>query len=348
MFNVRLTFLVIVLIGSSGFQLVPADYVTTALIKSVLSGDDMANIVFSPYLVRESLMQLYLGADGTTAKQIEDALQLSTDMSKKKIINDVIKSVPVFKNPNFGQLKKASRLYVANKNHVTQLYEEKYAEYFNASVGEVDFGDPESKKYEIKDWLRKMTSVQMLKGINELTKETQAMQIGAMYFRAKFKKPFHVNDTRAATFYRPTKTGGYKAKKVYFMTRKGKYQYAFIEQLNAYTIEIPYEHPALTLIILLPKAMDGVKQMIAKLDKFNLNDLEPHEMISNFRILLPKFKLGKTVSVKQALQSLGIKDLFENANLEGMTNKSDFKIDDILQKTYIEVDEGSSRAEIDS
>ncbi|XP_034105495.1 serine protease inhibitor 42Dd [Drosophila albomicans] len=347
MFGKQLAVLAIVLIGSSVFQLIAADIVTTSLIKSVLSGSDTENVIFSPYLVKESLMQLYLGAEGNTSDEIEETLQLSKDLSKDNIINIIIHNIVKFKRERYGTFEKASRTYVAKNTLVDLRYSQKYEELFNTSVAEVNFGSSINKKFKISDWIMDKTSVKLTKAINELTNETQIIQIGAMSFHGKWKEPFQVSDTKLASFYIPQKTGDFYTTKISTMSRLGQCQYNFIEKLKAYSIEIPYAHPQLSMIILQPKAMDGVHQMIQNLNDLTLNDLVPKDVVSNFRILLPKFKIGITLKLKEALKNFGIKDLFENANLSGMTGPTKYLVNEILHKVQIELDEGAQKDKID-
>ncbi|KAH8372072.1 hypothetical protein KR093_009984 [Drosophila rubida] len=328
------------------WPIVSADVVTT-LIARVLGRESSTNVIFSPYLVTESLAQLLLGAKGSTLQEIEKALHLPTDSSKSKIINGIIRTVAQDKNNTYGTFRKATRTFVSSEMNLLQDYKDKYNDYFNFTVEKVNFADDKEKTNLIYNWISKSTHIKMMNSMSKLNKNTQIMQIGATYFHGKWKDPFYANVTGYSSFYMPYPQG-LEISSIKTMTRKGKYQYMFIEKLDAYAIEIPFADPPLSMLILLPKEVNGTQHMVDLLDTFALSELDPQDTMTNFRITLPKFKIASTVSVKDVLQGLGIKHLFNRANLGDMTTSDKWRVTDIIQKSYIDVDEGKKPEPLNS
>ncbi|KAM8708078.1 hypothetical protein ACLKA7_015105 [Drosophila subpalustris] len=344
MANIRFSFFVIILLGLSEYQTVFGDNVTTALIAQMLGGSEDENIVFSPFLVTESLMQLYLGAGGETLKQIEIYLQLE-GLSKDRAVGQFSKRQKKLQRVKHLTLNRGSRIYVARDVPIMSKYQKESSDIFNTTVEKVDFRNSAKTVSQMNSWTAKLTNYKLNTVFTEIENEAKIMTLSAFYFEGKWKFPFNPLDTRKASFFMPEKTGGFHTALVDTMKRKGRYKYSYIYKLNAYAIEIPYAELDISMIILLPKDMDGVEGLVQKLGSVHLHEAAPRMEMTNLRILLPKFKIGSMLTLRAALESLGIHDLFKNANLEAMIGpKTGFSVNEIVQQTEFEMDENASKS----
>ncbi len=82
------------------------------------------------------------------------------------------------------------------------------------------------------------------------------------------------------------------------------------------------------------------------------NDENPEELLNNaelssayVKLSMPKFKTEFDLNLNDALKALGINRAFDNdAQFGSMFDGGDFKIDEVLHKTYINVDEEGTEA----
>ncbi|XP_034482376.1 serine protease inhibitor 42Dd [Drosophila innubila] len=288
-------------------------------------------------------MQLYLGAGGETAKQIENMLQLNNS-TRIREIRQLGRRMQRLQRSRYLTLKSGSRIYVAKDLPLLTAYQKESRDFFNTTVEKVDFKSSDETISQMNAWIAKKTDNKIKFAITEIAHDTKMMLLSAIYFEGKWKYPFNSLDTRKASFFIPQKTGDFRTVLVDTMKRKGYYKYSYISKLNAYSIEIPYTNSDISLIILLPKNMDGVDEVVQNLDAIHFHEIAPRDAKTNFRILLPKFKIGSMLKMKSALESLGIHDLFKDANLGAMTEmKTGLFVNEIFQKTEIEVNEKGSR-----
>ena len=86
-------------------------------------------------------------------------------------------------------------------------------------------------------------------------------------------------------------------------------------------------------IVSLNSKENSINQLIKKLKNFKVN------------IELPKFELEFYSSLKEVLGDMGMKKAFtNNADLTGLRKENDLKIDDVLHKTYLKVNELGTEA----
>lgn len=101
---------------------------------------------------------------------------------------------------------------------------------------------------------------------------------------------------------------------------------------------------AVSMIIILPDEVNGLEKVEANLHKVSLTHLlmgEDYEV----NLYMPKFKIETKTDLKDALYSLGMKEMFENnANFTGIVDAPPLKVSKIIQKAFIEVNEEGSEA----
>ncbi|CAK5084704.1 unnamed protein product [Meloidogyne enterolobii] len=67
-------------------------------------------------------------------------------------------------------------------------------------------------------------------------------------------------------------------------------------------------------------------------------------MTFSFKVFIPKFKLESTHNLKNVLIKLGLTSAFGNANFSKITTDVPLKIDNVVQKAFIEVNEEGTEA----
>jgi len=112
---------------------------------------------------------------------------------------------------------------------------------------------------------------------------------------------------------------------------------------------LPYKDCPYAMDIVLPKDSMSVEEMMQKsrLDAtlwekggHGLNFTYPEVVLS-----LPKVKMEYQCSLKQALNGLGIHAAFgQGANFSRLSKKEDVWIDDVVQKSFLAVDEAGTEA----
>jgi len=124
-----------------------------------------------------------------------------------------------------------------------------------------------------------------------------------------------------------------------------KSEFAYAEASDLQILELPYVDDELSMVILLPKALDGIRQLERELtpEKLTawLTTLRKQEVI----VSIPKFKMTSKFGLAQVLASMGMADAFSRrADFSGMTGRRELSISAVIHEAYVDVNEEGTEA----
>ncbi|XP_058456786.1 uncharacterized protein LOC131434154 [Malaya genurostris] len=300
------------------------------------------NAALSTFLVKYLLNILYEGTGTNSQTQRE----LSNPLGRTPGNFDVPNCVEIMNTlrNNSKRLHVASRVFADQLISVTQKYASTVALYYDASVVQVDFQQPQQAAEVINGWVSNGTQGQIQEVINARDIQGSVLVLAStIYFKGLWRNVF----PESATVDYPFKTSDGRTINVPSMKQIQNLYYSESTQLKAKLLRLPYEEGRYTMILLLPDEDSNLNQLINALsgDAIHqaIRDMEDIEV----KVQLPRFKIDFSNSMKEALQQLGINRIFEdNAELSGIARGSSLplKASDIFQKTVIVVDEKGSTA----
>jgi len=300
-------------------------------------GTSGGNLFFSPYSVSTALAMTYAGACGTTASQMQKALELRLAQDR----------VPLaFKK--LGQALEESardsghKLTIANGlcltgGDVSQKFKALLQSHYDAELfgGGLD---------EINGWVKKKTEGKIETILEQLDPNSVCVLLNAIYFKGVWQNRFDKDRTHEAPF----RLSATEQVTTALMHRKGNYRLLAKQGFQA--LALPYKAEAMSMIVLLPQDVgglpelekqltDNLSQWLAELDK------TPEQQIEVF---LPKLTLETGYDLVQPCKDLGIKDAFsmgKDADFCGMGwKKGDLWISQIKHKAVVEVNEEGTEA----
>ena len=112
-------------------------------------------------------------------------------------------------------------------------------------------------------------------------------------------------------------------------------------------IELPYNKDGMTALIILPKRSVDINKYINSLnsEENSLSELKSKLKYSKVDLELPKFELKYDSSLKKILIDMGMERAFTNsADFSGLSEDKKLKIDNVLHKTYLKVNEVGTEA----
>ncbi|CAK1547662.1 unnamed protein product [Leptosia nina] len=129
--------------------------------------------------------------------------------------------------------------------------------------------------------------------------------------------------------------------RVNMMSQTATVSYSYNGQLNSEIIELPYADERYALIVILPDKDIGISDMYQKFEVENIDSVIQILKIFRkvkLRITLPRFKISTNYVLNQALNNMGVFDLFEKqfAQFYDAPNKSIF-VPVIVQNTNFEI-----------
>jgi len=310
-----------------------------ALYKKLLKNNSK-NLFVSPYSISSALAIAYAGAKGKTAQEMEKVLRISP----KTIHKDYKKLNQHFKSVQSKELKLniLNALWGQHKFRFLSSYLQLNEQYYQAKIENLDFiEDTEGARLTINDWVEENTNkkIKDLLAPNVINKRTRLVITNVIYFKGSWATKFEASLTKKRTFTTPKQ----KVSDVDFLTMESSFRYAETNKFQA--LEIPYQGQKLSLMILLPKRINGLISLEKTLSEKTYNQILRNLRYENIKLSLPKFKINDKVTLKKKLISMGIRQAFsKKADFHKMTIQSRLKISDVIHKTFIEVDENGTEA----
>jgi serpin B len=127
------------------------------------------------------------------------------------------------------------------------------------------------------------------------------------------------------------------------MNQTGKFGY--METNDIWVLEMPYLNNDLSMVILLPKKLDGVKDLEKELTSENLAGWLAKIHKCEVQVFFPRFKMTSEFSLAETLSTMGMPDAFSGkADFSGMTGNRDLFISAVVHKAYVDVNEEGTEA----
>ena len=285
------------------------------------------NLIISPLSIFQILSLTANGAKDKTQLEIVQTLQ-NEDIEDLNSINYEI--LEIFKNFTTVEIANA----VMSKFLPTQQFldiSEKYCAPYQELIS----------AQQVNNWCDEKTHGKISKIIDELDSAIQMILLNAVYFKGTWKNTFNEKVTEKKDFYNK----GIEIKQIDTMSQLSSFFYYEDNKLQA--IELPYIKDDISALIILPRENIDINKYIASLnsEENSLNDLIQKLKYSKVKLELPKFELEFFSSLKETLSDMGIETAFTDfANFTGLREEGNLKIDDVLHKTYLKVNENGTEA----
>lgn len=301
------------------------------------------NILFSPYSISTALAMTYAGARGQTEKQMAKVLHFS--LEKKNIhaaFDQTRKRLSDIRQKRAVELGVANALWMQQDHSFTKNYTDLIANNYGGSLNRVDFKKaPEATANIINSWVQKETNnkISDLIQAGTLKPETRLVLTNAIYFKGKWSSPFKKEDTEDDTFWLSSKN----KIKVPMMFQENKIQYMENELIKA--VVLPYRGNDISMIIILPKKIDGVKEVERLLSAEIFRSWLPLFHIADVMVYLPKFKVTYESHMSKTLISMGMTNAFDrSADFSGLDGTRALFLSDVIHKAFVDVNEEGTEA----
>jgi len=126
------------------------------------------------------------------------------------------------------------------------------------------------------------------------------------------------------------------------MNRTGRLAYG--ESDVAQVAELPYGGGGMSMVVVLPRAHDGLAALETALTAERLDEWISVLRERRVALSFPRFRVERGFSLKDALSSLGMRLAFDDADFSGMAPEGGVFISDVLHKAFVDVDESGTEA----
>ncbi|XP_027583684.1 serpin B6-like [Pipra filicauda] len=307
------------------------------------------NLFFSPFSISSALSMVLLGSKGNTEAQITKVLSLTKAEDAHNGYQSLLSEI---NDPNTKYiLRTANRLYGEKTFEFLPSFLELSQKSYHAGLEPTDFMNAwEDSRKQINGWVEERTEgkIQNLLAEGVLDSLTRLVLVNAIYFKGNWEKQF--NKERTAE--RPFQINKNETKPVQMMFKKDRFNMTYIGDLQTKILELPYVGNELSMIILLPDAIQdgstGLERLERELTYEKLIDWISPEMMKSTKLMvsLPRFKLEEDYDLKPILSCMGMPDAFDlgKADFSGMSSGSELVLSKVVHKSFVEVNEEGTEA----
>ncbi|CAH0596279.1 unnamed protein product [Chrysodeixis includens] len=299
--------------------------------------DRKGNVMISPASIKSTLAMLLEGAEGTTASEIKTALRLSpvkTDFREE--LGMYLTALQA--NGPTATIENACGLFVDKKLKLKRDYEMVLRGMYKSEVNQVDFKQPKATAEAINNWVNTKTKglIPTIVDDGNISPSAEVFVTNTLYFKSSWLHEFNPSLTHGDCFY---KDGVCKI--VAMMDLQTELNYAYIEDLRAHALELPYQGGRYSMILLVPQDRDAGMALIRDLPYIGLLEIsklmEPNDVI----LTMPKFDVEYSDDMIGTLKNMRISSLFSpSANLSGIIEgTSSAYINSFFHTVHMSVDE---------
>ena len=316
------------------------------LFDTVCKADAKKNMFISPYSIDGAFGMVYCGAKGKTAEEIRSVLGLPADPADCGAFFDSL--TKQYAEAEKTEILVSNSVWTDTDQNVLPSFTEMIKKYYGGAFYKEDFGQSAKVAAKINAYVEARTK-NMIKDLltpDFFSKDTSMVLLNTLYFEAKWANPFPKDDTKQMVF---TQFGG-SEKDVQMMYQKGRIAYCASRQDNVHAIILPYENRRFELVALMPinggadHGEAALKDIVGKIgDK--LDSWLSQRARGETRVWLPKTDLTCKLDLGKTLQGLGMKNPFSNfADFSGIDTEEALKIENVVHKTALKMDEVSTKA----
>jgi serpin B len=285
----------------------------------------------------------YAGARGDTAAQMAQTLHFDTNQKQLAASFGKLETQLNTKQKKIGiELDIANGLWAQKKKPFLPAFLDVAKQSYGANLKQVDFRTgADTARTEINDWVAHKTKGKITDLIQAgvLNPETKLVLVNAIYFTGQWARKFDKHDTTNAPFsVTPT-----RQLQVPLMSLTANLKYAEVDGLQF--LELPYVGDDISMVVLLPRDVDGLKSVEDRLNQQTLDRWLAQAREQKVAVSLPKFKLAAQFSLAKPLTEMGMTDAFSpGANFSGMDGERNLFISAVVHKAFVDVNEEGTEA----
>lgn len=241
--------------------------------------------------------------ESNTYKQLQQVLPGDRSLNKaKEYYTKFFESIDKDSRENDNYiLNLATSIFVDNIVTPTQKYKAIAEADYNTTVQRVDFKAANEASALINRWVSEATNGH----IKDLTtpgavQKSVMLMVNAIFFQGVWKAGFAERSTSNLDFNVSPK----EKIKVPFMYQNTELFFGYSEELQSRLIRMPYKGDRYAMFIILPNAVAGLNDVIAKMNDRNINHAAENMDRLEINLYLPKFKFDSNIKFTDVLKTV--------------------------------------------
>jgi len=296
------------------------------------------NIFISPLSISMALSMTINGANTSTYDAIQNTLGLGNlslediNQSNKDLTQLLIGL------DNKVKFSIANSIWFRNSFTFKQDFIQRNTNYYQAEVRPADFDNPETVNL-INSWINGKTNGKIKEVLDSIDPSTVMYLINALYFKGDWQAKFDPNKTTSRPFY------DLMGREISceMMDKTGLIE--FYEEEDFQAADLLYGSGHFSMTILLPSHDKNITDMITTITSDKWSTITDGFQETEMQLIMPKFKTEYKRKLKEILTMMGMEVAFtDNADFTGMREEGQLLINDVIHKTFVEVNEEGTEA----
>ncbi|XP_034382892.1 serpin peptidase inhibitor, clade A (alpha-1 antiproteinase, antitrypsin), member 10a [Cyclopterus lumpus] len=289
------------------------------------------NVFLSTFTLSAGLLALVSATNGPTQEQLLQGLSLTgldpqtlPDLFQnlRSLVTNLRQGVAVF--PAQGFLVSSSYLDLVQTK-------------FGGKAQSLAYTMPQEATDTINSWAQESTGDQVQELVTNLDPNTQLLLATTAFYKAQFSPSFNASFTQDERFY----MGRYHVVMVPMMFRADKYFLAYDGLVKVGVLKLPMVGGAAMLVLLPDEGVD-VTAVEDEVTGEKIQTWIRQLKRTKLEVQLPRFLLERSYSLRDVLQTLNIKQVFqEDADISNMGGADGLKLTQVYHKSVVSVDESS-------
>lgn len=318
--------------------------------------DESKNVILSPLSAQMALSMVQNGAANNTLAEMRQVMGTGGYTNEEvnaynQQLTEQLTNRPPFNYDDyyFWGTEEAAREHYEADHPVCEIanamwslpyislydsFKEKLTTFYDAEVGNADFGTQEGVDY-INGWVSEKTHQLIPSILDRPNPDIAVMLANALYFKGNWSSPFKTYNTHTAKFHllngNTTDVD---------MMQKELYCHCVLTE-NFSTVTIPYGNGDFSITIFLPKETQGFPRLTFD-DWWVVMNIKIESSYIN--LYMPKFEIDGNYDLVEVFKSLGMEEAFIPTADFSLASNVPLWVDNVFQSGKIKVDEQGTEA----
>ncbi len=305
--------------------------------------DGNGNLFFSPYSISACLATTYAGARGDTEKQMAQVLHFDGGQEQvARSFGGLRQQLNAAQKKGEIQLNITNGLWGQEGHPFLPAFLKTARQQYDAKLIQLDFATAaESARQQINDWVSDKTKGKITGLIPPglLNGMTRLVLVNAIYFKGNWTHQFKKLHTQPAPFF----VAADHETQTPLMNLTDNFKYAETDAWQL--LEMSYVGNDISMVVLLPREKDGLKNIETALTTADLGDWLGRLRPQKVQVSFPKFKMTQQFALADTLSAMGMPAPFSRqSDFSGMDGSHDLFISAVVHKAYVDVNEEGTEA----
>ncbi|KAG9354404.1 hypothetical protein JZ751_001113 [Albula glossodonta] len=305
---------------------------------SALPGSQSQNVFFSPLSISVALSALSMGTRGKTHQQLFEGLGFNaTDITAEEVSQSFQSILENLNNKTEVTVSVGNALFINETFKPFPEFLENMKRYYYSEGFSTDFRKTEEAKEQINKYVEEKTGGKIAKILDEVDPLSVMYLISYIYFKGEWEIPFSSFLTKTEDFH----VDDHTTVPVEMMVQERNFPVYHDEAISTHVLQLHYKGSASMLLVLPEKGLQGLEEVVCRkhFRKWMRSLTE-----RTYTVHVPKLSIETSYQLKEVLYGMGITDIFEDADLTGISDERDLLVSKVVHKATLDVNEAGTVA----